>query len=229
MKKVFYAFLLTTYISHTSIINYTNDPILAQLAQWPQQKPLVAKNNDGSMFINHQPLGAILNKNMRLIFEFGSWLGASTRFILDHAPNAVVIAIDHWKGSEEHFDDPRFSTKLPTLYETFLVNCWEYKNRLIPLRMTTLEGMARVHQLGLEPDLIYVDAAHDYDSVMQDLTMAYAYFPGAILCGDDWRWSAPDSHENPAGILPVRRAVQDFAKQNNLRPEPYFNFWVLIK
>lgn len=229
--KIAAALFLATCIpsAYGTPINYMHDKALVHLAAWPEQKPNVPLNKDTSMFINHDPLGAILHGDLKLIIELGSWLGASTRFILDNAPNACVIAIDHWKGSEEHFGEARYATKLPTLYETFLVNCWEYKNRLIPLRMTTIEGMELVAKFNLKPDLIYVDASHDYESVMQDLVVAHRLFPNALLCGDDWRWSAPNAHTNPAGVLPVRRAVEDFAKAHNFRPEPYFNFWALIK
>lgn len=222
MKKII--FLLNaciTFISFSQAIDYMKDPILSQIAQWPTEKPNVAPDSS-SMFGNHHQLDKILNEHFKLIVELGSWLGASTRFILNKAPNAIVIAIDHWRGSQEHLHNPSLIPKLNTLYETFIVNCWAYKNRLIPFRTTTIQGLIKISELELYPDLIYVDASHDYDSVTNDLETIYQLFPNTILCGDDWQWGAKEN-------FPVRRAVIDFAQKYTLKVESDTNFWIIKK
>jgi hypothetical protein len=85
-----------------------------------------------------------LSGDIRLVVELGSWLELSIPFIANLAPRAVVIAIDHWRGSPEHHHDPVLKAMIPTLYETFLALCWDYRERLIPLRMTRFEGLAMV-------------------------------------------------------------------------------------
>ena len=47
----------------------------------------------------------------------------SSRLILDHALNAVLISVGHWRGSPEHRGRDEFRSMLPTLYETFLSAC----------------------------------------------------------------------------------------------------------
>jgi hypothetical protein len=187
---------------------------LQEKYSWPQSKPSVKSDNQ-SMFSNDKQLKQVLNNRMKLIIELGSWLGSSTRFILDQSPKATVIAIDHWKGSSEHQKKPHYQNKLEHLYETFLVNCWHYKHRLIPMKTTTQEGLREIADAGLMPDLIYIDAAHDFDSVLADISLSYKLFPNAILTGDDWSWTS------------VRQAVEYFAQHNNMNVVASRNFWQL--
>lgn len=42
------------------------------------------------------------------------------------------------------------------LYETFLINLWPHKDRVVPLRMTTLQGLRMLHAAGVKPDIIYI-------------------------------------------------------------------------
>jgi hypothetical protein len=143
----------------------------------------------------------------RLVVELGAWLGLSTRFLADHAPNATVVSIDHWLGSPEHRAQSQFRGMLPTLYEAFLAACWEYRGRVIPLRMTTLQGLQTVADFGLAPDLVYVDAEHSFAAVSAELELAGSLFPGARLVGDDYDWPG------------VARAVDAFAVRHGLRVE----------
>lgn len=188
--------------------------ILREKYPWPTIKPNVLPDPQ-SMFSNTQYMKKILNPNLTLIVELGSWLGGSTRFILDGAPNSVVLAIDHWKGSPEHQNN-EWSHKLPTLYETFLVNCWHYRHRLIPMKTTTLQGLQDIYDAGLRPDLFYVDAGHDYDSVMADLEKIHTLFPTSHIVGDDWGWPT------------VRNAVIDFANKHRFSIFADDNFWDIV-
>jgi hypothetical protein len=188
---------------------------LRQRYPWPTVKPAVKPDLANTMFSNAQEMKALLNNSLHIIVELGSWLGSSTRFILDHAPRATVIAVDHWRGSTEHHAQGIYSSKLPTLYETFLVNCWNYANRLIPVRQTTLDGLTEIYALGIVPDAVYVDAAHDYDSVMADLEKVYELFPHTFIMGDDWGWPT------------VRAAVIAFARKYGFKviANNKKNFW----
>ena len=128
-----------------------------------------------------------IGEDTKVILELGSWLGKSTRFLLDAAPKATVIAVDHWKGTLQIMSDaPEQGRKFPILYDQFLSNCWEYKDRLIPVKNNTVEAMGEVYNLGIRPDLVYVDASHDYDSAIADLTEAVKLFPNAVFVGDDF-------------------------------------------
>lgn len=162
---------------------------------------------------------AALLKRLRpaVVLELGSWLGASTRFLASYAP--LVIAVDHWQGSPEHQGREDVADKLPTLYEQFLSNCWQQNNVIAPLRMTTQEAMG----LPLPtPGLIYVDASHDKESVLNDLKAAWALLgKRGILCGDDWKW------KDDEGNLTVREAVEEFAAARSKKIKTSGSFWQL--
>jgi hypothetical protein len=149
----------------------------------------------------------------RVIVELGAWLGLSTRFLAATAPRATIVSIDHWHGSPEHHQDPALQHLLPTLYESFLVNCWDRRERIIPLRMGTIEGLREIARFKLKPDLIYIDADHSFEAVQDDLATASRLFPTAALVGDDWDWEG------------VRRAVEKFAERTGRTLDVEGNAW----
>jgi len=189
---------------------------MPKMGKFPEKKPNVPPDQHGWFRESNQVvLKEQLNSEMGCIIELGSWLGKSTRFICEHAPNAAVYAIDHWEGSPEHHQPHRLDVKdkLATLYETFIVNCWELRDRIKPLRMDTKIGLRRCSELGLKPELIYIDAGHDYQSVFSDMALSKMYFPEAILVGDDWDWQG------------VRAAVINYCHKQKMRFHVYGNCW----
>lgn len=177
---------------------------------WPNEPPDVEVDPHGWFLPqNAEVLSSLLSDNTKTVIELGSWLGQSTRHILSCAGNARVYAIDTWMGGPEHQGpNGACNEKLPTLYETFLINCWGFKDRLYPLRMTTLEGLDLIHSAGVVPDLIYVDADHTYESVIADIDKSLTLFPNAQIVGDDWGWGAEAN-------FPVQRAAKDMAAKYN--------------
>lgn len=160
----------------------------------------------------------IKKKNVKIVIEVGSWLGASTRHIASVLPKGgKVYAVDHWKGSVEHQEgQDAWSPHLPHLYEQFLSNVIHAKltNKIIPVKMDSLE--AAWHLRHIVPDLIYIDAGHETDDVYADLNAWYPFVQGrGILCGDDWTWQS------------VRLAVEIFARERNLKINASGNFWRL--
>ena len=124
--------------------------------------------------------------DLRLYVELGSFLGASAGYVLKTWPRAAVIAIDHFAGSAEHVSSPSIAAILPQLFEHFCVNLWDYKDRLFPLRMSTIEGLKLLAERQIIPDVMYVDAAHDTESVLADVVLAATLFPDTFIFGDDW-------------------------------------------
>src|SRR5262249_43190430 len=70
--------------------------------------------------------------------------------------------------------------------------------------MTSLEGLRKVAEFGLQPDVVYVDAEHSFEAVNAELTLARQLFPRAALTGDDYDWAG------------VREAVMTFARREGL-------------
>ncbi len=176
---------------------------------WPDTIPDVAPDDHGWFQpCNARLLGRFLGPETRLIVELGSWLGKSARFMLEAAPQATVLCVDHWLGSPE--------CQRPQLYETFLRNLWPWRDRVTAMRVGTIEGLHQIHGLGLTPQLIYVDAAHDYENVLADVTTSLDLFPAARIVGDDWLY-----YEG------VRRAVTELARAREMSICRDENAWAL--
>lgn len=191
---------------------------LAEAFPFPKTAPDVPPSDHGWFLLgNRKILSGFLTPKTRIVVELGSWLGQSTRFIADHAPGAVVLAVDHWKGSSEHVSDPALARILPRLYETFIRSCWEYRNRIIPISLDTLEGLRLIHSKKLRPDLVYIDAAHEYEAVMKDFETTFDLFPDSQIVGDDW------------GFPDVRKAVGEVSEKRGIPIRAFENCWWVEK
>lgn len=127
------------------------------------------------------------------IVEVGCWMGKSVAFLAVEAVNSgktiVIDAVDTWLGSPEHeYILQRHGRDY--LYETFTTNIAPLRHVVNPMRMTSLEASVLYQNDSL--DVVFIDAAHDYDSVKADIA---AWLPkvksGGYLAGHDYNqcWS----------------------------------------
>lgn len=204
-------------------LDFRDNPVLASLDVWPKVRPQVIEHTE-SMFRNAEQIETLFankKQDIKIIVELGSWVGmGSTKYFLDHFPDAIVIAIDTWKGNARHLVTPHLKNILPVLYDIFLKNMWKYQNRLIPMKMTAFEGLQTLYDLGIQPDIIYVDDCHEYEYVVQELELIWSLFPTTYLIGDDWNLNN-EFNSN----YPVRRAVQFFAQKYVLNIYAEEKFW----
>lgn len=184
---------------------------------WPDTRPELKFDPHGWCRPEHRDvLKGRLHSNTRLIIELGSWLGQSTRLLLAMAPNATVVCVDTWKGSSDMLGNPEAEQRLSMLYDQFLANQWEWRQRVIPLQLDSRDGLREVKAHGLTPDLVFLDTEHTTAHVIEELELAHALFPSAMINGDDWGW--PD----------VRAAVEQFATAHpEYRPVGKGNAWRL--
>lgn len=150
----------------------------------------------------------IRGNNMKTVVEVGSWLGLSGRHIASVLPeDGKLYCVDTWAGSIEH-EDPQWVGMLPTLYEQFLSNVVHagLTDKIVPLRMRSLDAVDILKTCDKQIDLIYIDAAHDTESVLKDLKAYFPFVSGnrGFVCGDDWAWES------------VRVAVLEFAQEHAL-------------
>lgn len=151
----------------------------------------------------------------RVIIDVGVWKGASTlhfaRLLRDGGIDGVVIAVDTFLGSPEHFDFEKAHLPgrvhgRPALYEQFLTNVVQsgLQEYVVPLPQTSTNAVAILSRLGISAGLVHIDAAHDYESVLYDARAYWALLgPGGILVGDDYTTAWPD----------VIRAADHFAAE----------------
>ena len=96
------------------------------------------------------------------------------------------VHIDHFQGSWEHRTDPALAAKLSTLWETFVVNCWDSRECITPVVADSRVGLLTLYHRGIRPVLVYVDGAHDYGTAVRDLLLAAFLWPSAQIVGDDF-------------------------------------------
>jgi len=146
--------------------------------------------------------------------ELGTWTGAgSTKFVAQQFKKMSIICVDTWEGSPEHHRIAAYNKVRVKLWDHFCSNLWPYRHRIWPLKMTTVEGMHAVLNSGIKPEVIYIDAAHDEESVYTDISTALSLFPEAKICGDDYTPKSKGGHPGVANA--VSRCIQEglFTKQ----------------
>lgn len=192
---------------------------LRSIFSFPSIKPSILPNEQGWFCNQNEILEIFSKKKYSTLLEIGTWLDQSTLFFLRNFPDLQVICLDHWLGSIEHLEDKQWRDYIPTLYDTFLANVWDFKSRIIPLRADCYTGLKLLEKFNITPDIIYLDGSHDYESVYYDLTNITKLFPSSKLIGDDWRYQS------------IQQALKDcysIAPYNIAKPVGKNNFWEII-
>jgi predicted O-methyltransferase YrrM len=121
--------------------------------------------------------------------EVGVWKGMSAAYmaveIINSGKNIKFDCVDNWEYIEEQKEIPE--DMFGGLYETFLKNIEPVKHIITPIRELSWDGAKHYEDKSL--DFIFIDAAHDYESVKKDIN---AWFPklkdGGIIAGHDYTW-----------------------------------------
>ncbi len=162
--------------------------------------------------------GSIKANRPNIVLELGVWKGGSAihmaKSMRAFEHTGVIIAVDTWLGSWEHWEnEDRFADLIttfgyPSLYYTFLSNVvlHDVQDYIIPLPLDSGNAAFVISRKNIQPEMIHIDAGHDYDAVMSDLRRWWPILiPGGVLIADDY---------DPAGVVwpSVRDAVNDFLK-----------------
>lgn len=193
------------------------------IMQWPKNPPDVPLYlSKWFLWENRTGFTHLIKEGMTII-ELGSWVGESTSYLAylvysKTGNSGKVYAVDTWNGSIEH-QTPEYDNIRPLLYDTFLHNCWPYREIITPVRTDSLTGLQLLYDKGIKPDLVYIDASHEYKDVVLDIQKTYKLFPYSIMCGDDWLVAPND----------VGKAATEFAKLHNFQIKSLGNFWLMEK
>jgi hypothetical protein len=170
------------------------------------------------------------NENRKYHFvEIGSWKGKSSTFMAVEIANSELDiqfdCVDTWEGSEEHIHKNSFAYEpllemKDGLYQEFLKNIEPVKSYINPIRMKSVEASKLYENESL--DFVFIDGAHDYQSVKEDIEH---WFPkvkrGGYIAGDDYNWET------------VKLAVIEFFGNDILipstGPNKEMNTWMNIK
>ena len=169
----------------------------------------------------------IKEKNSKVLLEIGVFFGGSLKTWLDTNPTITTVAVDLWDNDRwwaeyakahgrESFYDQLAAKNGP--FNTFLATMWDYQNRIIPVRARWEESLPDLHRLGLQPDIIFIDA----DKAGNILELCSQLFPNAVIAGDDWNWGDEEGY-------PMRTLVRQFARKNGLWVKQRGETWVLTE
>lgn len=182
----------------------------------------------------------IQRRRAAVLLEIGVYLGGSSYDWLEASEDLHVIGLDPWSESHDIESALRKYARNPALsgcfkwiddIETFvtvtaehglfksaLANLNIFKHRFHPLRAKAPQALYRIHEIGICPDIIYIDA----DKKAAELSTIVKLFPEAKICGDDWTW-------NEAEGFPMRRAVQEFASLHGFTVRSKGATWIIDK
>ncbi len=139
--------------------------------------------------------------------EIGVQKGEFSEVILAAWHGKHLISVDPWltETTEQYIDIANVSQEQHNvLYEGTRKRLVRFGTRSSIWRMTSLEATAKIPDYSL--DFVYIDARHDYESVMEDLNAWQSKVrPGGVLAGHDYI----DGHFS-AGVFGVKRAVDEF-------------------
>ena len=134
-----------------------------------------------------------------IVVEVGVWKGASSitmaEAMRDESIDGVVLAVDTWLGSWEHYEHEKFFADLnlqngfPTLYRTFIINVLDkgVSDFIVPLALDSANASFIVKRRGIIPDVVHIDAGHDEKAVRNDLDLWWDVLrPGGVLICDDY-------------------------------------------
>lgn len=147
------------------------------------------------------------------IVEIGCFLGRSTRAFADNTPGRIM-AIDTWRDADAHpfvghRSRPDVWLSEDWLFEGFLHNVSD----LIPdkLEVRRRKSLAAAQELAAEGkrfDLVFIDAAHDYENVKADiLAWRPLLNPDGLLCGHDFTSKHPGVIQAVRELLPNKQLV----------------------
>lgn len=128
------------------------------------------------------------------VVEIGSWQGRSTRAMADNKLDGHIYAVDTFMGSA---DDTQYYLKDKPeswLFDQFRENLADHiaSGLVVPMRMRSTVAAAYAQVSGTKFDMVFIDGAHDFESVRSDIL---AWRPlikdGGLLSGHDFDWGFP--------------------------------------
>tara|TARA_R110002074_G_scaffold402324_1_gene607075 strand:- start:146650 stop:147279 length:630 start_codon:yes stop_codon:yes gene_type:complete len=144
-------------------------------------------NSNNPNFTNLVPRG-----EGKVCIEVGSWTGGSAKTIAGLLrPSSCLICCDTFLGSVEHFVEkeiavPRFEDGRPALFEMFIKNTEEHRDKILPMQTTSTVLYDILVHHDLFVDFVYIDGDHAADVVERDIIQYYSRLnPGGVLLGDD--------------------------------------------
>jgi predicted O-methyltransferase YrrM len=141
-------------------------------------------------------------KECKVIVEFGCLFGRSTRALADNT-DGIVYACDPWQ--KEYYKNNKTLGWAENVYPEFEANLIDH---IRSEKVITVKNFSYNFPYPVEADMVFIDADHEYDSVIKDIEIARRMIgPNAIIAGHDY-----GEHDWPG----VKKAVDDSFSHVNL-------------
>jgi len=159
-----------------------------------------------------RPKGTYLNKELRrfckevreiigdspTIVELGSYMGESSLIFAEEFPNGKIICVDSWEGG---FDDSDTCSNVD----------YSDVEQQFDLRMSMVDNITKIKGLstnvGIECDLVYIDACHKYECVKNDI-IHWSPLTKKVISGHDYYDDIEFCNQHPH-IKGVKIAVEE--------------------
>jgi glycosyltransferase involved in cell wall biosynthesis len=147
-----------------------------------------------------------------IIVEIGSWFGRSTSYmgslIKESDKNIKFYSVDTWEGSDEephHKTISELKSQGKNLFDEYLNNLEDcgVSDYVIPVVSTSIDAAKQFDDNSI--DFLHIDASHDYENVLADISAWYPKVkPGGLITGDDYIWDG------------VKQAVDEYFKDKTV-------------
>ena len=123
----------------------------------------------------------------RLIVEFGSYHGRSTRAMADNLPmGGVIWAVDPWNGFYPGACNEDMTEINTYCYPNF---CANLKDHIAADRVVPYRGFSHRFRLPFQVDMVFIDGDHRYETVCKDIDKAIELVRnGGTIAGHDYQW-----------------------------------------
>ena len=178
----------------------------------PNDFPWALKSDDVTEIV-----GQYIHKPFVSILEVGSHIGTSAAVFantIKNNPDSYVVCVDTWLSDVADYILRKDGVKHNlthgynhTLFDRFIQNIQNngLENTVIPFRLPSIQAGQILYFYGIQFDIIYIDAAHEYLNVKMDLDLYWN-----LIANDGFFFG------NDYNIDGVKRAVDEFVKTRGL-------------
>lgn len=140
-----------------------------------------ASNIRGWMGLNELEWLAKAAQESKVIVEFGSYLGRSTRALADNT-DGIVYAFDPWTHYYHDNDGNLINILDRNAYAQFLDNLADHidTGKVAHFKTYSCDCWIR------NADLVFIDGDHRYEHVMEDILLAQKMVNKGIIAGHDY-------------------------------------------
>lgn len=137
----------------------------------------------------------LLEKKIKIL-EIGSYEGFSAVFILSTLKNSHLTIVDTFKGGPEQ----KGVSSFVNLKKKFMNNIKKFNKRLF-VHVGSSDSFFQINNKN-KFDLIYVDGAHDYKSILKDSVNSFKCLrQSGLLIFDDYFWRFYEDGKNPISAI----------------------------